>query len=874
MHKFPPSLPGVKQSHRQWWALLLALLLVASGVGLLLWQDLTHRLSTENDRLQVQARVIDEQLAQQIKSTNQVLHGIRDELNSWAGPGYQERVSGRLKALTDAMPGVSQIGVVDSQGLLLITGRGSATSSRTPDGVREFFLSPRTRANPDMLYVSEPLPGPNGVRGILLGRAILDAETGFAGMVYARLEPEFFSGVMRSVLYAPDMVASIRTRSGQLVLQLTTGTQEILQREGDSDSLHALRTVKPTLPLMDKPLVIQVAREAAEVYAPWLERLGLTAGVFALLALLSALALTWWQHQRQVQASFRAQRDKDQRHSEQRFRSLTELSSDWYWETDTEFRFIRIDGDNLGTTGLPSQYGIGRTRWEIPAINMTELQWQAHRDVLRSHQTFRDLELERVNVKGETIWITESGIPVFDDAGQFTGYRGVGRNVTARKLAELKIEQLAFYDDLTGLPNRRLLSERLHKALSAVVRNQRHGALIFIDLDNFKVLNDTQGHDVGDELLRQVALRLRECVREIDTIARLGGDEFVIMLEELSPYPGEAALQANAAAKKILAMLNLAFDLRGQLHHSTPSIGIALFHDQMQSVDELLKRADLAMYQSKAAGRNTLRFYDPGMQAVATARANMENELREGLQRNELQLYFQPVVDADRAVEGVEALVRWRHPERGLIGPSEFIGLAEQSGLIIPLGRWVLQEACEQLVAWALDDSTRDLTVAVNVSARQFRQPDFAELVMHLLQKTGANPYRLKLELTESLLLVDMELAIRKMSELRAIGVGFALDDFGTGYSSLSYLKSLPLDQIKIDQSFVRDVLTDPNDAAIVRTILALASSMDLVAVAEGVESEEQWQFLLDNGCSVFQGYLFGRPRPVHAPGMTFTSAH
>jgi diguanylate cyclase (GGDEF)-like protein/PAS domain S-box-containing protein len=785
------------------------------------------------------------------------------------------------------MPGVSQIGVADAQGTVLVTGIGSTQQAQS--GMREFLLSPRTRANPDMLYVSEPLLGPKGERCILLGRAVLDPETGFAGMVYARLEPEFFSGVMRSVLYASDMVAGIVTRSGQLFLHVASGAQVVNTDLDDPGSmfarhlesglssnyyqglatysgvsaLMALRSVKPTLPLMDKPLVIQVGREVGAVYAPWLERLGLTAALYVLLALMSGLLLAWLQRQRSFQACIEAQREKERRESELRFRSLTELSSDWYWETDEQFRFIRLDGDTVASTGLPSQYGIGRTRWEIPAANMTEAHWEAHRVLLRAHQTFRDMELERKTVNGDSIWIAISGAPEFDELGQFTGYRGIGRNVTSRKLAEHKIEQLAFYDELTGLPNRRLLGERLQKALAAVVRNRRHGALIFIDLDNFKVLNDTQGHDVGDLLLRQVALRLLDCVREIDTVARLGGDEFVVMLEELSPYAGEAALQADSAAKKILAMLNLAFELRGQLHHSTPSIGIALFHDQMQSVDELLKRADLAMYQAKAAGRNALRFYDPGMQAVATARANLETQLREGLQRNELQLYFQPVVDQVRAVEGVEALVRWNHPQRGLIGPSDFIELAEQSGLIIPLGRWVLQAACDQLVTWALDESTRDLTVAVNVSARQFRQPDFAELVMELLQKTGANPYRLKLELTESLLLVDMEIAIRKMSELRAIGVGFALDDFGTGYSSLSYLKSLPLDQIKIDQSFVRDVLTDPNDAAIVRTILALANSMDLVAVAEGVESDEQWQFLRDNGCSVFQGYLFGQPLPV-----------
>ncbi|HEY0913749.1 MAG TPA: EAL domain-containing protein, partial [Solimonas sp.] len=556
--------------------------------------------------------------------------------------------------------------------------------------------------------------------------------------------------------------------------------------------------------------------------------------------------------------------EEGMRESEQRFRSLTELSSDWYWEIDDQYRFTRIDGNLEASTGLARFDDIGRTRWDIPARNMSEAAWEAHREVLRAREVFRELELERVGPDGVSVWISVSGAPIFDDKGRFLGYRGVGRNITQRKQVEQRIEQLAFFDALTGLPNRRMLTDRLTKALATVARSRRHGALIFIDLDNFKDLNDTKGHDVGDLLLRQVAQRLRDCVREIDTVARLGGDEFVVMLEELSPYAGEGAFQAEASAKKILAAINQPFELLGHFHHSTPSIGIALFHDQLQSVDELLKRADLAMYQAKAAGRNALRFFDPGMQAAASARAALEDDLRQGLQRQELRLHYQPVVDENGATIGVEALVRWQHPERGLILPGEFIDLAEKTGLIIPLGQWVLQAACQQLVAWSVDATTRDLSIAVNVSARQFRQSDFAQQVLELLRTSGANPYRLKLELTESMLLSDVEDAVRKMRELRSIGVGFSLDDFGTGYSSLAYLKRLPLDQLKIDQSFVRDVLTDPNDAAIVRTILALARSMDLMAVAEGVETEGQHQFLLDNGCWAFQGYLFGRPVPIH----------
>ncbi|MGN8005444.1 putative bifunctional diguanylate cyclase/phosphodiesterase, partial [Acidovorax sp. 22279] len=438
---------------------------------------------------------------------------------------------------------------------------------------------------------------------------------------------------------------------------------------------------------------------------------------------------------------------------------------------------------------------------------------------------------------------------------------------------EQEIERLAFYDALTGLPNRRLLLDRLQRSIAACQRTRNLGALLFIDLDNFKDLNDTLGHDMGDQLLAQVAARLVGSVREADTVARFGGDEFVVMLEALAPDLQNAATQAETVAEKLLASLNQPFDLDGAQHYSTPSIGITLFGDERLTVDELLKRADLAMYQAKAAGRNTQRFFDPDMQAAVNARSNLEADLRQGLARGELLVHYQPVVDHHARLLGAEALVRWRHPQRGMISPGDFIPLAEQTGLILPLGQYVLQTACEQLQRWSQHPDTAHLSISVNVSARQFRQPGFVAEVLQTLKNHNADPRQLKLELTESLLLGDIEDTIARMVQLKSEGVGFALDDFGTGYSSLSYLKRLPLDQVKIDQSFVRDVLTDPNDAAIVRTILALAKSLDLEVVAEGVETTGQLSFLRLHGCEGFQGYLFGRPGPVelfereHLPG-------
>jgi diguanylate cyclase (GGDEF)-like protein/PAS domain S-box-containing protein len=458
-------------------------------------------------------------------------------------------------------------------------------------------------------------------------------------------------------------------------------------------------------------------------------------------------------------------------------------------------------------------------------------------------------------------WTTVTAVKNAD--GQVSHYVATHTDITSRKSAEEEIRHLAFYDPLTQLPNRRLLMDRLRQGLASSARSGREGALMFIDLDNFKILNDTLGHDNGDALLRQVAERLPWSVRNNDTIARLGGDEFVVMLEDLSNSPAEAAIQAEAVGEKIIAALNQPYNLVGHQYHCTPSIGVVLFGAPLNSVEEVMKRADLAMYQAKAAGRNCLRFFDPEMQSVVTAHAMLEEELRQALEQEEFRVFYQPQVDSAGRLTGAEALVRWMHPQRGLVGPAEFIPLSEQTAIILPLGRWVLEAACRQLLAWSGRAGMAGLTVAVNVSARQFRQRDFVAQVMAVLDKTGADPRRLKLELTESVLLDDVEDVIVKMAQLRSYGVGFSLDDFGTGYSSLSYLKRLPLDQLKIDRSFVRDVLANPNDAAIARTIVALGKNLGMKVIAEGVETEAQWRFLQELGCHSYQGYFFGRPMPI-----------
>jgi len=452
---------------------------------------------------------------------------------------------------------------------------------------------------------------------------------------------------------------------------------------------------------------------------------------------------------------------------------------------------------------------------------------------------------------------------VYDNNHTLTHYVAVFRDISSHKKSEQEIHQLAFYDPLTALPNRRLLMDRLQQGLAASARNGRYGALLFLDLDHFKTINDTRGHATGDLLLIEAARRLQMCVREGDSVARLGGDEFVVLLEGLNSEVNEAASQTEMVGDKILHELGKPYVLDDFECHLTVSIGISLFFNHEENAEILLQHADVAMYQAKSAGRNAVRFFDPKMQASLDARAALESDMRHALDKQQFCLHYQVQVDTLRRPIGAEVLLRWNHPQYSLISPVQFIPLAEESGLIVPIGLWVLQTACAQLMDWQGRAMTRDLTLAVNVSAKQFRQSDFVAQVQRALQQSGAKPSLLKLELTESVVLENVEDTIAKMRELKLLGVSFSMDDFGTGYSSLQYLKRLPLDQIKIDQSFVRDITTDPNDAAIVQTVIAMTEALGLNVIAEGVETVEQFEFLDLRGCHAFQGYLFSRPVPI-----------
>jgi diguanylate cyclase (GGDEF)-like protein/PAS domain S-box-containing protein len=512
-------------------------------------------------------------------------------------------------------------------------------------------------------------------------------------------------------------------------------------------------------------------------------------------------------------------------------------------------------------TGYTRDEVIGHSPRFLQGPDTQRAQLDRIRTALEQWERVR-VDLINYTKAGEPYWVDLDVSPVWDESRRLTHWVAVGRDITERKRDEEKIQYLAFYDPLTQLPNRQMLLDRLNEAVGENAQ-ARDGALMFIDLDNFKVLNDTLGHQKGDLLLQQVGRRLRNCVAKGDLVARLGGDEFVVLLENTPEKPLEPLTAAQIVSQRILEALGEPYVLPGYLHHSTCSIGVTLFGKMPSSVNELLKQADLAMYQAKAAGRNAVRFFDPEMQAVATANAALASDLREAWRHNHLRIEYQPQVGMDGRMTGVEALLRWEHPTRGIVQPDQFIPTAEETSLIIPIGHWVLEAACAQLALWAKRPERANLSIAVNVSVRQFRDPGFIDEVMSCVRRAGIPPNKLKLELTESLLADNLDAAIAKMRNLKDVGIRLSVDDFGIGYSSLSYLKRLPIDELKIDRGFVKDILTDGNDAAIAGTIIGLCRNLGLDVIAEGVETEEQRAFLARQGCHRYQGYLFCRPLPL-----------
>ena len=602
------------------------------------------------------------------------------------------------------------------------------------------------------------------------------------------------------------------------------------------------------------PLVVVVCLDRSVILSAWRsEALLYFVSVFAVLLVIAGLSVFYYDRM--------AEAAEERRMAERQLRlsaSVYEASQDAFLITDEKAAIISVNGAFTRITGYTADEVMGKNPKVLASgVHSSEFYANMWKDILEKGYWQGEIVNRRKDGSTYPEWLS---ITTVRDHGRITHFIANFADITVRKAAEEKIRYLAYYDTLTDLPNRRLLYDRLSQALSTAERQGSYGALLFIDLDHFKNLNDTRGHDTGDNLLQQVALRLSTTIRAGDTVARIGGDEFVVLLEFLGENESLAARRAEMIAGKIRLAIGAPYLLSGREYHCTPSIGIALFTPQQTAAETLLKRADVAMYQAKSAGRNTVRFFDPQMQSLIERRVTLENELRDALQHKQFVLHYQPQVDREGRSVGVEALIRWQHPDGRIIPPSEFIELAEETGLIVSLGSWVLETVVARLGEWANDPERSHLSISVNVSARQFRQPDFVEIVSRLVEAAGIDASLLRLELTESLLLENMEEAIATMTALKKRGVSFSLDDFGTGYSSLAYLKVLPLDELKVDQSFVRDMLFDEKNAAIARAIVNLGQNLGVAVIAEGVETDAQWQFLIENGCHTFQGYLFGHP--------------
>ncbi|MBI3901428.1 MAG: EAL domain-containing protein [Nitrosomonadales bacterium] len=530
--------------------------------------------------------------------------------------------------------------------------------------------------------------------------------------------------------------------------------------------------------------------------------------------------------------------------------------------TDAKSNILRVNQAFCDITGYSTEEVVGRN----PSIMSSGYHDKAFyiemwQQLLHTGSWAGEIWDKRKNGQIYPKWMTITAVR--NERQEVSNYVAIFSDITARKQAEEEIRNLAFYDALTKLPNRRLFLDRFHTALTMSARRNDYGAILFIDMDRFKTLNDTLGHDYGDLLLIEVAARLKLCVREMDTVARLGGDEFVVLVEGLGDVPDDASHKIGLVAEKIRESLAQPYRLKKYDHHSSPSIGISLYHGNDAAVDVLLQQADMAMYQAKTAGRNAVHFFDPIMQRNVETRTMLENDLHQAIARHQLRLYYQVQVDSEQRPLGAEALLRWLHPERGLVLPGQFIPIAEDSALIFDIGHWMLDQACRQLAVWGGDERMRDLMMAVNISAKQFSQPDFVEQIAAVMHMHGVEPSRLRLELTESLMLRDLKNTAIKMQALKKLGVNLAMDDFGTGYASLSCLKDLPLDQIKIDKGFVQGITRDDSDALLVRTIIDMAGNFRLEVIAEGVETEEQMAFLKQHHCMAYQGSLFSEAVPI-----------
>jgi diguanylate cyclase (GGDEF)-like protein/PAS domain S-box-containing protein len=545
------------------------------------------------------------------------------------------------------------------------------------------------------------------------------------------------------------------------------------------------------------------------------------------------------------------------RESEARFRALTNLSSDWYWEQDADFRYTCMESRRKNTDSTQASF-LGKCPWETELDIETSGGWEAHRDMLVARRPFRDVVMHRMLSGDRPYYISVSGEPIFDGNGNFTGYRGVSREITEQKIAEDRIQHLATHDALTGLPNRVMFSHLLTTAIPVAERYQRGLGVLFIDLDRFKFINDSLGHEAGDTLLKKIATRFKKVLRASDVVARLGGDEFVVLIQDMAD-----AEQAAAVARKIISAVIKPVLLMGRECRVTASIGIALYPHNGQDEQTLMKNADIAMYFAKEEGKNNFQFYSTDIKSQSLERLTLESNLRRAQENNEFSLHYQAKLDlASRTITGVEALLRWDNPELGSVPPNRFIPAAEETGLIVSIGKWVLKTACAQNMTWQRA-GLPPVRMAVNLSVRQFGDTHLLNDIADILRETGMPAELLELEITEGMVIHNPVHALKLLTAIKQMGVRLAIDDFGTGYSSLGQLKNFPIDTLKVDRSFIRDIATNAEDKAITEAIIAMGKTLSLTVVAEGVETMEQEAFLREHACTEMQGYYFSRPVPA-----------
>ncbi len=765
--------------------------------------------------------------------------------------------------------------IADTNGRVLTSSRPSK-SRQEIDGKLMNVLR-----HSDGIAVSTPFPGTVTTEPLIqFGRRLAGPDGSFAGVVAVSVAADYFvSGYEPSKLGADGVLAVLGVdgifrakRTGGkssfgAAVDYATAAPNAESDEGQAmvvvNAWDGVRRYTGARKLYDFPLTVIVGLSEHEQLATYHNKTNVylawaAAGSVILIFFATVVGTLGWRLERSRQLSIDASKSTE---DSLRVAAAAFESQEAMIITDARNVILQVNQAFMTNTGYSASEALGKTPRLIRSDRHDKIFQQSMWDSLNSTGVWKG-ELWNRHKDGTEFpaWSTISAVK--NAHGEVTHYVGSHFDITARKQAEKQINHLAYFDQLTGLPNRTLLLERLSTRRNSL-RDDSYSAMLFIDLDNFKRLNDTLGHGMGDALLIQVAQRLTKCVRGEDTVARLGGDEFVVLLFGLGVDRTVAATLTESIGQKILSSTHQPYPLGNVNYRCSSSIGATLFKGEQLSIDDLMKQSDLAMYRSKAAGRNSFCFFDPLMETTVMNSAALENDLTQALDESQLILHYQAQILDDGRVTGAEALVRWQHPTRGMVPPFEFIPLAEECGLIQRLGLWVLHTACDQLVRWSSQPTKAHLTIAVNVSARQFHQSDFVDQVLSTLQSTGARPDRLKLELTESLLVDNVDHVVEKMSALKAKGVSFSLDDFGTGYSSLSYLKRLPLDQLKIDKSFVRDVHSDPDDAAIVRAIVTLANALNLNVIAEGVETQQQREFLVATGCREFQGYYFAKPVPI-----------